>query len=274
MKSIDKIKSSQAGQGTVEYVLLLSVVVLVVFGFLTQFNSAFGEWSKNYFGDYVACLLEYGELPGLGGGSLAEGCDAAFSEFSLANGRNPFGPGIGESGSGKGRNGDGSGEGGGSGRTSADSSGRAGRSFLSRNSSSGSGSGAGGAGRVGRFEAPTSDESAEDLFGGSRSGRMTEQGIRETVLRPRQIFASYASEREEKKAEEKKAKVAKEAEIVTRPPRLTVRERSLRKTAAVEETGLDMGFGGFIRFLFIMAIIIAIIILLGGQALQISKEWD
>ncbi len=265
---------SQAGQGTVEYVLLMVVVVIVIFGFLSQFNSAFGAWSKNYFGTYVACLLEYGELPSLGGGTQVEGCDAQFEEFSLANGRNPFGTGIGETNYDNNKSKSGSGEGGGEGRVTADTSGRAGRSFLSGRGSSGAGSGGGG-GRVGRFERAGGDgDEGDDLFGGGGRKGMTADGIRESVLRPRQIYLSYMSETEEKKAMDKKPVVTKEKETVNRPPRLAVREKSLRKTAAIEDSGLDLGFGGFIRFLFIIAIIIAIIILLGGQALQISKEWD
>ena len=105
---------------------------------------------------------------------------------------------------------------------------------------------------------------------------MTVDGPRESVVRPRQIYYSLADGTDEKKKkEDKKPKVAKDTDSNNmRPQRLTVRERSIRKTAAVEDSGFDLGVGGFIRFLFITGIIIAIIILLGSQALQISKEWD
>ncbi|OQW51130.1 MAG: hypothetical protein A4S09_10540 [Proteobacteria bacterium SG_bin7] len=268
---------SQKGQGAVEYILLMFVVVMVICGFLWQFNDAFAKWGQNYFGNYIACLLEYGELPTLGGGTQVEGCDSAFTPFSITDGRNPMGPQIGQTKPDESKNNGGNGENGGQGRTTSDSFGGGRNIFGNRNSNISRGSNSGSL-RGGRFEAAGSDDSeeGEDLFGSRRNTRMTTEGPRETVIRPRQIYYSLAGVAEEKKKkEEKKPKTVQEAENKnTRPPRLTVRERTIRQTAAVEDTGFNVGFGGFIRFIFIFGIIIAIIILLGSQALQISKGWD
>lgn len=275
-KHFFKKEFSQKGQGAVEYILVLFVVVMVICGFLWQFNDAFSKWGKNYFGNYIACLLEYGELPGLGGGAQLEGCDSAFAPFSIADGRNPLGPQVGDTKPDEGKK-NGNGENGGDGSRGSDSFGSGKNMFGNRNNSRGGSSVA--SLRGGRFEAAGSDDSSEadDLFGDRRGGKMTVDGPRESVVRPRQIYYSLAGPAEDKKKkDEKKAKVAQEDTDSNnmRPARLTVREKSLRNTAAVEDSGFDLGVGGFIRFLFITGIIIAIIILLGSQALQISKEWD
>ncbi len=274
-KHFFKKEFSQKGQGAVEYILLLVVVVMVICGFLWQFNDAFGKWGKNYFGNYIACLLEYGELPSLGGGAQIEGCDSAFTPYSITDGRNPMGPQVGDAKPDESTK-SGNGENGGEGRTTSDSFGSGKNIFGNRSNIRGGNSAA--SLRGGRFEAAGGDDSeqSDDLFGDRRSGRMTADGPRESVVRPRQIYYSLAGVAEEKKKEEKKKPtVAQDTDSNNmRPARLTVRERSVRNTAAVEDSGFDLGVGGFIRFLFITGIIIAIIILLGSQALQISKEWD
>ena len=60
---------NQSGQTTVEYILLLVVVVSIGFGLLTSFNLAFREFARGLFGTdkgYFVCLLRSGELPTLG----------------------------------------------------------------------------------------------------------------------------------------------------------------------------------------------------------------
>ncbi len=56
--------------------------------------------------------------------------------------------------------------------------------------------------------------------------------------------------------------------------RLPVREPSAAKKGSEDDSAIDFGLGGYLRILFIAAIIIALFILLGSQGLQISKEWD
>ncbi len=49
-----------------------------------------------------------------------------------------------------------------------------------------------------------------------------------------------------------------------------------RKVASsdVKDEETKMGFGDFMRWLLIAAIVIAIVFFLGGQALQIGKNWE
>lgn len=53
-----------------------------------EFNTAFQAWANNYFGDYLTCLLETGELPTIEGSPGDSGiCGQFFEPFSLKNGR-------------------------------------------------------------------------------------------------------------------------------------------------------------------------------------------
>jgi len=78
---------NQKGQGTVEYVLLLVVVIAIAGAVLTRFFKPFDSWAKNYLGAYFLCLLDTGELPSLGGQGSTGECNANFEAFSLAGGR-------------------------------------------------------------------------------------------------------------------------------------------------------------------------------------------
>ncbi len=89
----------ESGQAVIEYILVLTVVVSMVLGGLYQLNDAFRVWADSYFGDYLACLLESGELPSLGGAGGSE-CTQLYKEFSLADGRPHVGDGVGGGGGG------------------------------------------------------------------------------------------------------------------------------------------------------------------------------
>ncbi len=84
-----RMLQQQSGQAVTEYVLILIVVVAIILGGLYQVNSAFKVWAQGYFGDYLSCLLETGELPALGGSvSAAAGvCNEMYEPFSLDKGR-------------------------------------------------------------------------------------------------------------------------------------------------------------------------------------------
>lgn len=86
-------KIGSSGQGIVEYILILSLSTIMILGFIYQLNKAFSAWAESYFGDYLACLIETGELPSLGAPSrgnnnqASAGCNSQYQAFSLSNGR-------------------------------------------------------------------------------------------------------------------------------------------------------------------------------------------
>lgn len=97
----------ESGQAVVEY-LLLAVVTL---GLILGMSKVFGKLNKGaqkYMGDYIVCLMDYGELPTLGlssGAGLSKHdsgatCDRKFEEFTFGEGRPPVStPGTTSSGS-------------------------------------------------------------------------------------------------------------------------------------------------------------------------------
>lgn len=87
---------NQNGQSMVEYLLLLIVIVSILLSFKGLFTGA-EKFMYKYMGDYVSCLMEYGELPALGvsnsdlknqsGSGGGKVCDSKFDGFTIENGR-------------------------------------------------------------------------------------------------------------------------------------------------------------------------------------------
>ena len=74
-----KFGAGETGQATVEAVLVTVISFLVISGLVYQLHSGFRDFADNYFGTYLVCLLETGELPAIGGGSEEGGCGRALS---------------------------------------------------------------------------------------------------------------------------------------------------------------------------------------------------
>jgi hypothetical protein len=78
------MKRRESGQVLFEYLILLFVAVLMVLGFVYQFNDAFRQYSDAWFkgdqGGYLFCLIENGYLPG-----ESENC--TMPTFNLRNGK-------------------------------------------------------------------------------------------------------------------------------------------------------------------------------------------
>ena len=64
--------NSESGQGAVEYILIVVITMVLILGLVYNFNYKFKAFAEQYFGSYIACLLEVGELPGNQGGVCAE----------------------------------------------------------------------------------------------------------------------------------------------------------------------------------------------------------
>ena len=64
------------GQALVEYVLILTVVVVVMGGLLLKLNKGFERWGKSIIGTdgYIACLMQTGRLPGQSTTHLSNPC--------------------------------------------------------------------------------------------------------------------------------------------------------------------------------------------------------
>ncbi len=286
-----KAKACEQGQAVLEYILVLIVVVSIVLGVLYQFNDAFRNFLQSYFGDYLTCLLETGELPALGGeGYPNQGiCSAGFKNFNVASGRSIVDPNTNRAAAENSRtstndenkNGSGGGNGGNGGGNQTSSPGK--------NSSSS---------RPGRFnktnastnaEAKLSDRPARQRLqmdqnsqgdedtSKSKSGRIRsrKRTVHRRVMR---LGEEYLTEKEKEKKEKTVGdgkKIIAEGGPVSNlrkarfdlklpePPKPTVKDKGFR---------LSIGF--FIKFLVIAGIIIAIFLFLGSQVLQIKKSWQ
>lgn len=64
------------GQAIVEYILILTVVVMVMGGLLFKLNKGFQKWGKSIIGadGYIACLMQTGLLPGQSTTHLSNPC--------------------------------------------------------------------------------------------------------------------------------------------------------------------------------------------------------
>ncbi len=264
---------NQRGQSSVEYILIISLAVAVVLGAVYQLNSAFKVFSNNYFGEYLSCLLETGELPTLGGETSEGICASEFKPFSLAEGKPLVGDPIGSEGSGEKNKGDiddpSSAKSTGSGVANAESASnspglgasmRGSRTRVRRNGG-GRGSGEDDKENNGTTSSPSAFANGYD------SNKM----IRTPVRYPE----GYRGKRRfQDEKEDKRTKISKaQSDSETKEEGQKIFKVRARVPAAIDkDEGIDFSVGNLLRYLIIFIIIIAILVFIGGQALQVSKN--
>ena len=263
---------SQSGQAMLEYILVLFVVVSIALGIIYQFNDSFRSKLNTYFGDYLACLIETGELPSLGSDSgVSQGeCDAGFDNFDPRSGR----PLIASSGQGEGSS------------PSASPRSRGGR--PARYSSSGSTrNGEAGANNFIRNRPQRQTLSKNTGANGKRDeSRSSPTADSNTIIRRRRsrsrdaniIDSSFIAKKGKnlRKKVRKFKKPAKEKELdILRSAKVPLKPDDLdkRAPAAVDEK-VPFGVGAFIKFMVILAIFVAILVFVVGQGMQIKKSWQ
>ncbi len=270
---------SNSGQAVIEYVLMLVISVSLVLMLMSQIFKPFQAFVQSFMGDYMACLLETGELPKLGADTQKDSeCKFSFEGVS-GNASN-------SSNSSKS----------GSDNKSDSSSSSDKNSSKSSSSSSSSGTYAGsnsrprGSNAITRARAPTKGVSGDSDTGGKVIEITLEGGGAGTLYKAKN-GASYSVDggrrvasipvsgmtEEERKKLEKKAESGKKSTIVsgdmpTKPKKMAVKKPEARTVAEAPEEPVT--FGNFIRWLFIAALVIALVIFLGGQALQFSKSGE
>lgn len=270
----------------VEYILVLVVTVGLIVGLLTQFNKSIEVWLNNYFGDYLACLLETGELPAMGATDAGGVCSQYHSPFVAGD---LDAGGEGENGGGNGGSNSGSSSSSGSGdkakksvadasasrggvgsSASSTASGKFGKISSFRAASSSSGAGRGKSGREDKANTGNTKVSTPSGLGGESSGPNVVRMETNRLNLGFSVQKNQQEEREEKisvpvaKDEAKKEK-REERFLASKPPKVKVKDL---------DADLGLGYGDYLRYLLIAGIIIAIITFFGGQALQISKEMD
>jgi hypothetical protein len=287
-KTASRVLGSQGGQALVEYILILVVVVSLLSGVAYQFNSAFKVWANNYFGDYLACLLETGELPNVDGqGGDAGICQSSFKTFSLADGKPLKTTGGGGGGSGSGKGGEGH-NGGKNGESSANlpnggsHGSRGATDTAGARSRIGSFGGSSGSfnktaarrkgGGSGQEEKDTYTGSTEAGDYGSGGGNRSSKRGGSVRTRLNTKFA-FDKDKEEIPARRNVTSANKTAAESLSKTRVQINRKGLKKDVmATDNSGF--GFGDLIRWLLIIIIIIALLVTLGGQFVQIGKASD
>lgn len=282
------VLNNESGMGVVEYILLLFVIVTILGGSIYQFNKSFESWVKNYFGLYLQCLLETGELPSIG--SEEEGiCNDEYQAFSFSAGRPP----LSNNPNGGGRNNSGGSDSNkpstkvGTNNSKSGSSSTGARSTSRNVPRSNLGGGSGSNLRRSRIplspsnsrqssRSETSDssssgggyESFQDNKFGSTSQSVNEYG------RPEVVEYNFSDrEKEEAKGGGRTASIEANDADKANAQKVPFSQRKRERKLASDD-GIGFSMGNLIRFAFIIGIILAIIFFLFSQLQKVRKQMD
>ena len=280
---------NENGQATLEYILLLLISVGVIASAILQANKDFAVYAKDLIGNYVICLLDNGELPTLGSDQASAQCaPPVFSTKAKVADKDPAAPGGGGGGSGS--------SGGGSGSSSAGSTNgqKDSRSKTSSSESRAADTGRGGRGRgvnrggvdsfgnTGRSTRtrvaanpaePESTSATGKLVPSNSSGR----GFRElkpSTERGGRVIASFTiSEEQQDRENGKRLSLGARSDVERKQSRMRI-EPSVKKKSDQNDDDSAFSIGGVFRILLIVAILIVLIVFIGGQLFQAAKSFD
>ena len=266
------MRARQSGQATIEYILLIVIVITVAGGVLVQIFRPLDEYLRDYIGEYIYCLLDEGELPALGSEGGSGTCVAKKPQLNIT-GFN-ISPNSGSDSKKK------AAEDAAKAAAAKSRSGRRGGGFSQIGPSGGKNRHALLNPRSSGIDGRSKDSNVSSVsLDKDRGGGITVRHI--TVLTPRGSTASglaglLAEERNRAKKREERTSISlgKTAEHEG--------GHAQRKTAGIaaelkkdnkdrELSGLNFSFSEMIRFIFICAIIGLLVFLIGSQLNSISK---
>jgi hypothetical protein len=270
------ILRQNSGQALIEYVLILIITVSLVLALVAQVFKPMQTFVQNYMGDYVQCLLETGELPSFGYADaeiIYLCCAAKFGAASWnknATAGSSSGSGTDKSATPATSSSSDSSSGSSGGSTYAGSASRNGRSYFSAPRSAPRGVGSGGTNSK-VVEIALDGGGAGGFFKGSTGG-----GYTAPARKVRAVGMTGLSEDEKKKLVKKADGGGKTIKLSD--GRMPASKKTLVKKPAAKADFVaedePMTIGNFIRFLFIAALVIALLLFIGGQALQMSKSFE
>jgi hypothetical protein len=270
--------STQAGQAMVEYILVVFVSVIIVGTLVSKMYKPLDQFIGSIMGTYVACLLETGELPKFGTSEESSECkffipqgeDSETAEQRRQNERqqssnqknkidndadkaNPSG----------------------SRRSSYAGPGSSrGNRFL-LNPPGGRGSqGLDAAGAERKLEIALDGGGAGSYFGSRNSSGQAGYRRRDRYI----AFVGTASELTIKNNQPKDRATLNtarsEAPEATKQRKIAMIKPATKDKKFVEEQSQGLDISQIVKIILIAGIIIIIVVLLGGQALQLSKSWQ
>lgn len=263
-------QNSQSGQATVEYILLVAISVALILGLMTQIYRPFSNWMNNYMGEYLECLLDVGELPTVGGSSASGECNSRFEAFTIADGRPAAnGPGQRDKNSEEDPNSE---------------------RNTNRSNSTSSGGGAGVAGTPRRNS--IGQRAGADKMGGTNGDSVVVEKLSDT---------KYFRARGSSSTNLSSTSSSGQGRDTWTMPRSRTGEKEVKETSVAVQTGdfnssqgkikkmiikqperkvtsedesVPWSFGQYIKMLLIILIVVAIVLFLGGQIMQISKSME
>lgn len=250
----------------VEYILVVIVSVIIILSLIQKMYEPFDQFVKTMMGTYVQCLLETGELPNF---SSEEESSGECNPFLFAEGE---GSEDSEDGEDDKQAGDDSGgsrrDRGSSGRTYAGG----GRRSYTVGSGAQATSGVDGATTIKNDSGLGAGRSSESQFFGGGGGGRTR---RERYVAFTGYNANELIKREERKREKSTvAPVGDEGGGNQTRKRTNIKPPPPRKIADEGLQAPSWDISQIVKIILIAGIIILIVVLLGGQILSISKNWE
>lgn len=300
------LRGRNSGQAVVEYILIVSIAVALVFIMKGAFKGM-SNFIDNYLGLYTECLMAHGELPSLGvsdSASFSDGsglkehlnsdykCESGFKSFTLVEGRPPIATSSAGSGS--------RASSGGSKNNQETSAGGSSSSSSEKSKRDNAVSGGGSSSNPYESGQVRRGRSSADGFasnGGNKS-RLIEEGEGDELdgsgrrRKPRESRIIYRDR------QRYRAVLGQEAEqLLNQSSRSTFKRKPTSRTIAKADGGNapgprsglmkpppekkilsadtpdeGWGFGKLIKFILIIGIIVALVILFGGQLLNYSNS--
>lgn len=267
---------SNSGQALIEYLLIVIISVTLVTSLAVSIFRPLGQFINDLNRKYVQCLLETGELPQLSSQEQGVICFDELPSFAgVDENGNPLGSGTDDGGrldkkdalatrdgqttnAGGGSGAGGSGRGSGGGRLGR--SGRAGTESRPR--------------KVTTIPVSQEFDEGSGFFSSSNGGG---GGYRIRRKKQRQIAIASMTEYDRRNLEktiERTSSVpvsADEGFTTPRKKKVSVKPPPPKKTE--EDLKVDVGFGKYFKIFFLIIFILFVVIVFGGQAFQISKNW-
>lgn len=268
-------RDGSSGQALIEYILVVTVTVIIIATLVQKLYKPMDAFVQNIMGTYIQCLLETGQLPALGAASEDSSGESSCKIDLFAGG-------------GQGKNGDGEKDknkdddnadkisntkkksGGGGGSVSRASN----KAFsLDVSQQRGPRSAEVGSGK-GDLGLGAGKQVGSEYFGGGGSyaggyGRKS---------RYIAITGMYAEAIAKKKKEGEKGKIssapAERGGGGSKPRKIALAapERRARDLGDFNASGLDIS--QIVKIILIVGIILVLVLLIGGQAVSISKNWE
>lgn len=277
---------NQKGQASVEYLLMLFITLVVGGGLMYQFHAGFGQYIDDYFGGYIACLLETGELPALGGSVASGQCNAPKFEFTTVAKGSKGGAG------GKGAKGAGTDAADKDKKSKEDDKEKTASAQSSPTLGGSKNSESGGGGR-------SSSSFANKSFGGSKDRpkkievKSKEGGFtigddsmqagqgsgnnRNNRMRSKKVNTKVISLASLKQKEEEKRRPSKKEVKVTEEKSRVAKMKYIPKTrtiASMSSEDTKFTVGGFLKWFIIILLLLAVVIFVGSQVLSYAKSKD